>query len=1142
MKKIFLLLCTINSISAFSQITYPGTPTTGPSEMVFDYSVDKCNLIDIPDAPARAFRDAANKINLIASHYTTWRMTATSFTAFSKDCTPVMTSHQDSNPATFNNNEWIVAPYTTDGININALVHNEYVPCGNANTCWYNSITTVSSADSGKTYSHLTAPGHLVAASPYQSPYPTTHNAFGIFGGSNIIKKDGYYYAMVHLETHLLQEWGAGIMRTNNLSDPTSWRGWDGTGYNVQFVNPYTQSGYNNADKIMAPLSRDNIGKMCASLTYNTFFEKYMVVDYTNSLVNGSMVYGFFYALSDDLINWSAKRLIVQTSSTWAAGGSNYPSIIDHADTSRNFERAGQSAYLYYTKWNSGTYDRDLLRIPVTFNKEIVSSLVVNSTSDTGDKTPGDGLCLTTGNVCTLRAAIEESNARPPYDGYDTLALPVTFNISGTGVKTITPSTFFPDIFYPLHINGYTQTGASVNTNNFNQGMNTAITVELDANLGGAALAFHSGNNIIQGLAFINGTIDFLYEDGYSNSKDNNSVNGCFIGMGADGTTPYTSAINIISQNGNVIGGTTNASRNLIGGGIILSKSENNEIIGNYIGTTATGMVSSGTTANGVQIGDSSAYNTIGGTDLLKRNLISGGNVGVSLRGTHNHDNYVIGNFIGTGKDGISALGNVSSGIMLADSAYSNSVSNNVIAANSVDEAGIWIDSSYSNSIQSNFIGTDLNRTATIGNGAPGMFSAGIMLLNGSSNNTIGGINAVEGNVIANNNSFGISLYSNSGNGNSMLSNLIYDNTEMAIDLFADYSPNVNDNLDSDIGPNESQNFPVLTGAFATATDVSLLGTFNSKANSAYTIQYFANTACDPSENGEGEQLVGAHTVLTNGSGNATINIQFNIAVPIGSFITALATDASNNTSEFSACTLVKSVSTPIITVNGVLTFCEGDSVTLTSSTANSYLWSNGEITQSITVDSSSNYFVTTDTVGLSVSSATKVVTVNPLPSVSISGIVTICNGGSTTLTANGADSFVWASGPSTATYLVSPTTPTTYTVTGTITATSCFDTASQLVIVETCTGIAESTSLQDVKVYPNPTNGFFNITIKNANFNTILISIINMVGKEVFSALENNVTVDYSKQINLQNLAKGMYYVKINTEGDVMIQKLIVQ
>ncbi len=1142
MKKIFLITCSLVSISVFSQITYPGTTTVGTSQIVYDYSVSKCNLIDIPDAPARVFRDASGKVNLMASHYTSWRMRGNSLTSLTKDCNSVMTSHQDTDPSKFNNNEWISSTYTTDGVNIHALIHEEYVPCGNWLNCWYNGITYASSADSGKTYTHITAPGNLVAASPYQSPYPTTHTPFGIFGGSNIIKKNGYYYAMVHLEAHLLQQAGTGIIRTSTLNDPTSWRGWDGSGYNVQFVNPYTQSGYNPVDKVLAPVSYDNIAKMCASLTFNTYFNKYMVVDYTTGVINGVTIWGFYYALSDDLINWSSKRLILQTSSSWAAGGSNYPSIIDHNDTTRNFEQAGQTCYLYYTKWNSGTYDRDLVRIPVTFNKEIVSSFVINSTADTQDKTPGDGICATAGNVCTLRAAIEESNARPPYDGYDTLALPITFNISGFGVKTISPTTFLPDIFYPLSIDGYTQYGGSANTNNFDQGLNTSISVELDVDLGGAALAFHCGNNSVKGLAFLNGTIDFLYEPGYSKSKNNNSINGCFIGMGSDGTTPYSSAININNQSGNTIGGTTNESRNLIGGGILIERSENNVIAGNYIGSIISGAYSSGTTANGIQFGDSSAFNIVGGSDILDRNLISGGNVGISFYGAQNHDNYVVGNYIGVANDGVSALGNTRSGILLADSSNNNSIISNIIADNSTDEAGIWIDSAFSNVIQSNYIGTDLSMNATIGNGDPGTFSAGIMLLNGSAYNMIGGSNAIDGNVIANNNSFGISMYSSAGNGNAMLSNLFYDNVEMAIDLSADFTPDVNDNLDSDLGPNGFQNYPVITGVFANSTQISILGTFNSKANSTFTIQYFSNTVCDPSGSGEGEQLIGTQTLSTNGSGNATINVQFNAVVSIGRFITALATDVSGNTSEFSACKVVHGISIPTITHTTALTFCQGDSVILTSSAANSYLWSNGATTQSTGIHSSGSFFVTTDTVGLTSISASTIVTVNPLPTVNISGIVTICNGGSTTLTAGGADTYVWTNGPSTANYNVSPTTPTTYTVTGTTTATNCIDTATQLVMVQTCTDFIENSSLEEVAVYPNPSNGSFNVVIKNASVNKLLICVENIVGEEIYSAVDSDVKAYYNKQINLENLAKGLYYIKIQMGTEVTIRKLMVQ
>ncbi len=70
---------------------------------------------------------------------------------------------------------------------------------------------------------------------------------------------------------------------------------------------------------------------------------------------------------------------------------------------------------------------------------------------------------------------------------------------------------------------------------------------------------------------------------------------------------------------------------------------------------------------------------------------------------------------------------------------------------------------------------------------------------------------------------------------------------------------------------------------------------------------------------------------------------------------------------------------TAAITASGSTTFCQGDSVTLTASGGNSYLWSNGDTTQSITVDSSGTYTVSATTGGCAVSSATTV-TATPLP------------------------------------------------------------------------------------------------------------------------------------------------------------------
>jgi len=110
-------------------------------------------------------------------------------------------------------------------------------------------------------------------------------------------------------------------------------------------------------------------------------------------------------------------------------------------------------------------------------------------------------------------------------------------------------------------------------------------------------------------------------------------------------------------------------------------------------------------------------------------------------------------------------------------------------------------------------------------------------------------------------------------------------------------------------------------------------------------------------------------------------------------------------------------VSTPVITAGGATTFCQGNSVTLTSSAAASYLWSTGATTQSINVTSSGNYTVTVSNGSCSATSTATTVTVNPLPTASVitaGGPTTLCPGGSVLLSGNSTGG-TWSVGGGTA-------------------------------------------------------------------------------------------------------------------------------
>ncbi|WP_294677135.1 PKD domain-containing protein [uncultured Fluviicola sp.] len=106
----------------------------------------------------------------------------------------------------------------------------------------------------------------------------------------------------------------------------------------------------------------------------------------------------------------------------------------------------------------------------------------------------------------------------------------------------------------------------------------------------------------------------------------------------------------------------------------------------------------------------------------------------------------------------------------------------------------------------------------------------------------------------------------------------------------------------------------------------------------------------------------------------------------------------------------------PTITAGGSTTFCAGGSVTLTSSAGNSYLWSNGATTQSITATTSGTYTVQVSNASncQSAASSATTVTVNPTPAaptITTGGSTTFCAGGSVTLTSSAGNSYLWSNG-----------------------------------------------------------------------------------------------------------------------------------
>jgi uncharacterized repeat protein (TIGR01451 family)/CSLREA domain-containing protein len=409
---------------------------------------------------------------------------------------------------------------------------------------------------------------------------------------------------------------------------------------------------------------------------------------------------------------------------------------------------------------------------------------------------------------------------------------------------------------------------------------------------------------------------------------DNNDIMGNYIGTDVNGTAAIpndSGGVMIIDAEVNTIGGTSDAARNLISGnagiGVSIVNSDEdgdadgNVIQGNYIGADVSGTTVLSNTLSGVVIQDA-ANNDVGGTVAGAGNLISGnGQYGVIIMDSDPlihlaTVNEVQGNYIGTNLNGNAAVPNQGAGVLISN-AWANMVGGtcancpNVISGNVLQ--GVRLIGADDNTVRGNYIGTDVNGAVAIPNG-----SHGVVIADGNDN--IIGVDGVtpQDNTIAYNGGDGVLVYS--GTGNRILSNSIFTNTGLGIDLGTNNAFTPNDDTDPDAGANNLQNYPVLTSASVSAGDTTIEGVLNSISNTNFTIQFFANTVCDPSGFGEGRTYLDTDTTGTDGSGNATINTTIVGSDLTGQFVTATATDPYSNTSEFSNCIPVPSE--PVLGIN----------------------------------------------------------------------------------------------------------------------------------------------------------------------------------------------------------------------------------
>jgi YD repeat-containing protein len=404
--------------------------------------------------------------------------------------------------------------------------------------------------------------------------------------------------------------------------------------------------------------------------------------------------------------------------------------------------------------------------------------------------------------------------------------------------------------------------------------------------------AVPGGGNVIAGSTYTGIQLE--------EAANRSVICGNYVGVDASGIRAISNGgygIYCGRNTGVVIGGDTPWARNVVCAstweGVLLAQSSKARVQGNYIGVDATGTNALSNSYEGVAV-YSNTDTIVGGAGPYEGNVISGNKragIRVWFYSTYPKTEglVIVGNRLGTDATGSRALPN-SDGIILLGATGTqiggdNPGLGNLISGNLAE--GIYIANASSTNflIAGNRIGTDFTGTQPLGNGTNGV----------TLKNTSGHL--LRQNVIAFNQGHGIQVVSDAFN-NTFQANAIFQNQFLGIKLgSADNQPLANDVDDADDGPNRLQNHPVLNNILNAKGEAT--GSLQSSPLSPFRIEVFGSPIADASGFGEGQQFLAALDVMTDSEGQVLFAFPVNQVPSETQWLSATATDADGNTSEF---------------------------------------------------------------------------------------------------------------------------------------------------------------------------------------------------------------------------------------------------
>ena len=367
---LLLAVLSANLVSGFS----PRVTLSEEFVVVYNYTVDHCPdglerySYDVADAPPRIFHSPRTGLFLQLSSVSTGSrgQEGSSIENLKHSCRVYVNSTDSMNTTAFSSHEMPFSPWVSehDGV-VFALTDMEFhnTTLGFGGLQLYTATTLFKSTDGGYSFHHaLPPPHHVIAAMPYppadaaDAKLKTKVPAFRAVG--NILPSNGYYYAMI---TALWkpaslgqQTQGRCIMRTNNISDPASWMGWDGHSF-AAGMQSFWWKHPDPAKHTCQPVLPSNMTH--STLFYSNVYKRYVVL--------GTQPKWMYF--SHDLVHWENATEIIGDTGT----RDEYSFVIDPSQPGPNYYEVGHEAYFFYEQfvgpWPAG---RNIIRRTLHFEPE----------------------------------------------------------------------------------------------------------------------------------------------------------------------------------------------------------------------------------------------------------------------------------------------------------------------------------------------------------------------------------------------------------------------------------------------------------------------------------------------------------------------------------------------------------------------------------------------------------------------------------------------------------------------------------------------------------------------------------------------------------------------------------------------------